>query len=170
MKYPVLIEMASENGLWRGFAPDFEKLEAEAGTPELLLTELGEVLAKRLELLHEAGETEPEPMPLECVPMPESFHDWRLALVEPRGGAGIIYPCDLLRVMGSDALILTCNTPSLSFMGESLEDVKRAMSEGNKAVLETRMKEGKSLSTLLPFPEPIGMRSPDVVLIPVAVL
>lgn len=75
MKYPVLIEMASENGLWRGFAPDFEKLEAEAGTPELLLTELGEVLAKRLELLHEAGETEPEPMPLECVPMPESFHD-----------------------------------------------------------------------------------------------
>lgn len=163
MKYPVLIEMASENGLWRGFAPDFEKLEAEAGTPELLLTELGEVLAKRLELLHEAGETEPEPMP-------ESFHDWRLALVEPRGGAGIIYPCDLLRVMGSDALILTCNTPSLSFMGESLEDVKRAMSEGIKAVLETRMKEGKSLSTLLPFPEPIGMRSPDVVLIPVAVL
>ena len=125
MKYPVLIEMASENGLWRGFAPDFEKLEAEAGTPELLLTELGEVLAKRLELLHEAGETEPEPMPLECVPMPESFHDWRLALVEPRGGAGIIYPCDLLRVMGSDALILTCNTPSLSFMGESLEDVKQ---------------------------------------------
>ena len=169
MMFPVLIEMASENGLWRGFAPDFEKLEAEAATPEELLSELREALGKRLERLREAGEAEPEPMPLECVPMPESFHDWRLARVEPEGEAELVYPCDLLRVLGNGAYILTCNTPSLSFMGESLEDVKRAMSAGIREVLETRMKEGKSLSTLLPFPEAIGMRSADVVLIPVAV-
>ena len=54
-------------------------------------------------------------------------------------------------------------------MGEDLEDVKRAMSAGIREVLEMRMNEGKSLSTLLPFPEAIGMRSADVVLIPVAV-
>ena len=74
-----------------------------------------------------------------------------------------------LRVLGNGAYILTCNTPSLSFMGEDLEDVKRAMSAGIREVLEMRMNEGKSLSTLLPFPEAIGMRSADVVLIPVAV-
>ena len=84
-KFLVLIEMASENGLWRGFAPDFEKLEAEAATPEELLSKLREALGERLERLREAGEAEPEPMPLECVPMPESFHDWRLARVEPGG-------------------------------------------------------------------------------------
>lgn len=168
-KFLVLIEMASENGLWRGFAPDFEKLEAEAATPEELLSKLREALGERLERLREAGEAEPEPMPLECVPMPESFHDWRLARVEPEGDAELVYPCDLLRVLGNGAYILTCNTPSLSFMGEDLEDVKRAMSAGIREVLEMRMNEGKSLSTFLPFPEAIGMRSADVVLIPVAV-
>lgn len=97
------------------------------------------------------------------------LHDWRLARVEPEGDAELVYPCDLLRVLGNGAYILTCNTPSLSFMGEDLEDVKRAMSAGIREVLEMRMNEGKSLSTLLPFPEAIGMRSADVVLIPVAV-
>ena len=101
MMFPVLIEMASENGLWRGFAPDFEKLEAEAATPEELLSELREALGKRLERLREAGEAEPEPMPLECVPMPESFHDWRLARVEPEGELNWFIPATCCESSGT---------------------------------------------------------------------
>lgn len=170
MKYPVLIEIASENGLWRGILPDFEGARVEAGTPEALLRALGNRIGERLEALAANGLPAPSPTPAECAPMPESFSDWRLARVDPEGGAEIFYPCDLIRVAGGGAFILTCNTPSLSFMGENLEDVKSAMQAGIGDVLEMRRREGKPLSALLPFPEALGMRSQEVVLIPVSVL